>query len=227
MDENRNQTQTPANELAVRREKLAALQAAGNDPFQITKYEVTHHSGEVLSQFDALQGKTVRLAGRLMSKRIMGKASFCHIQDADGRLQVYVARDSVGEEPYAAFKKMDIGDIVGVCGSVFKTKTGETSVHAEAVTLLSKSLLPLPEKFHGLTDRETRYRQRYVDLIVNPEVKRNFVIRSRFIKFLRNYLDDMGYVEVETPVLNTICGGAAARPFVTHHNTLEDRKSVV
>ena len=221
MDENRNQTQTPANELAVRREKLAALQAAGNDPFQITKYEVTHHSGEVLSQFDALQGKTVRLAGRLMSKRIMGKASFCHIQDADGRLQVYVARDSVGEEPYAAFKKMDIGDIVGVCGSVFKTKTGETSVHAEAVTLLSKSLLPLPEKFHGLTDRETRYRQRYVDLIVNPEVKRNFVIRSRFIKFLRNYLDDMGYVEVETPVLNTICGGASARPFVTHHNTLD------
>ena len=221
MDENRNQTQTPANELAVRREKLAALQAAGNDPFQITKYEVTHHSGEVLSQFDALEGKTVRLAGRLMSKRIMGKASFCHIQDADGRLQVYVARDSVGEEPYAAFKKMDIGDIVGVCGSVFKTKTGETSVHAEAVTLLSKSLLPLPEKFHGLTDRETRYRQRYVDLIVNPEVKRNFVIRSRFIKFLRNYLDDMGYVEVETPVLNTICGGAAARPFVTHHNTLD------
>ena len=221
MDENRNQTQTPANELAVRREKLAALQAAGNDPFQITKYEVTHHSGEVLSQFDALQGKTVRLAGRLMSKRIMGKASFCHIQDADGRLQVYVARDSVGEEPYAAFKKMDIGDIVGVCGSVFKTKTGETSVHAEAVTLLSKSLLPLPEKFHGLTDRETRYRQRYVDLIVNPEVKRNFVIRSRFIKFLRNYLDNMGYVEVETPVLNTICGGASARPFVTHHNTLD------
>ena len=221
MDENRNQTQTPANELAVRREKLAALQAAGNDPFQITKYEVTHHSGEVLSQFDALEGKTVRLAGRLMSKRIMGKASFCHIQDADGRLQVYVARDSVGEEPYAAFKKMDIGDIVGVCGSVFKTKTGETSVHAEAVTLLSKSLLPLPEKFHGLTDRETRYRQRYVDLIVNPEVKRNFVIRSRFIKFLRNYLDNMGYVEVETPVLNTICGGASARPFVTHHNTLD------
>lgn len=221
MEDNRNQAAVPANELAVRREKLAALQAAGSDPFQITKYDVTHHSGEVIAQFDALEGKTVRLAGRLMSKRVMGKASFCHIQDFDGRLQVYVARDSIGEDPYAAFKKMDIGDIVGVCGRVFKTKTGEISVHAEEVTLLSKSLLPLPEKFHGLTDRETRYRQRYVDLIVNPEVKRNFIIRSRFIKFLRNYLDEMGYIEVETPVLNTICGGAAARPFITHHNTLD------
>ena len=207
--------------LRIRREKLAALVEAGEDPFTITKYDQTHYSTDIKTQFESLEGQSVSIAGRIMSKRIMGKASFCHIQDMKGTIQSYVCRDSLGEENYAKFKKMDIGDIVGIVGHVFKTKTGETSIHADKVTLLSKSLQVLPEKFHGLTDKETRYRQRYVDLIVNPEVKRNFVIRSQFIKFMRRYLDNMSYIEVETPVLNTIAGGAAARPFVTHHNTLD------
>ena len=205
----------------VRRSKLKELQDAGQDPFQITKYNVTHRSADIKAGFEALEGKTVSVAGRIMSKRGMGKAVFCDLQDVKGRIQLYVRIDELGEEAFAKFKKTDIGDIVGVEGEVFQTKRGEISVKARRVTLLSKSLLPLPEKFHGLQDRELRYRQRYVDLMVNPEVKKNFVIRSQFIKHLRNYLDDMGYIEVETPVLNTIAGGAAARPFVTHHNTLD------
>ena len=222
MAENKNNnTQNSTSELAVRREKLAALQEAGRDPFVLTKYDVTHHSDAIKENFDTLEGQEVAIAGRLISKRVMGKASFCHVQDLPGTIQVYVARDAIGEEPYAGFKKLDVGDIVGIRGTVFKTKTEEISVHATEVTLLSKSLLPLPEKFHGLTDKELRYRQRYVDLIVNPEVKKNFVVRSKFIKHVRDYLDGLGYIEVETPVLNTICGGAAARPFVTHHNTLD------
>jgi len=207
--------------LRIKREKLAALVEAGNDPFVITKYDQTHYSTDIKENFESLEGQKVSIAGRMMSKRIMGKASFCHVQDTKGTIQSYVARDSLGEEEYAGFKKLDIGDIIGIEGTVFKTKTGETSVHAEKITLLSKSLQVLPEKFHGLTNTDLRYRQRYVDLIVNPEVKRNFIIRSQFIKHMRSYLDDMGYIEVETPVLNTIAGGASARPFITHHNTLD------
>ena len=209
------------NELAVRREKLAALTAAGRNPFELTSFDVNAHSEAIKADFDAYEGKDVQIAGRIVGKRVMGKASFMHLLDRDGKIQVYVKRDDVGADEYADFKKYDIGDIVGVAGFVFRTQTGEVSVHAKTIVLLSKSLLPLPEKFHGLKDQDLRYRQRYVDLIVNPEVKRNFVIRSQFIKFLRNYLDSMNYIEVETPVLNTIAGGAAARPFITHHNTLD------
>ena len=207
--------------LQIRRDKLSALREQGQDPFVRTKFDVTHHSDEVKDNFEAMEGQTVRLAGRLMSKRGMGKAVFSDLQDGAGRIQLYVRIDDVGEEALAAFKKYDIGDIVGAEGEVFRTKRGEISLKAKTITLLSKSLLPLPEKFHGLTDKEARYRQRYVDLIVNPEVRRNFEIRSAFIKYLRNFLDNRGYMEVETPVLNTISGGATARPFITHHNTLD------
>lgn len=207
--------------LQVRRDKLSALREQGQDPFVITKFDVTHHSDEVKERFEELEGQTVRLAGRLMSKRGMGKAVFADLQDNGGRIQLYVRIDDVGEEALAAFKKYDIGDIAGVEGEVFRTKRGEISIKAKTVTLLSKSLLPLPEKFHGLTDVETRCRQRYVDLIMNPDVKRNFVIRSQFIKHVRDFMDARGFMEVETPVLNTISGGATARPFITHHNTLD------
>ena len=206
----------------IRREKLSELVAAGKDPFQITKYNQTHHSAEVKEHFDELDGKSVSVAGRLMSKRIMGKASFCHIQDLQGLIQCYVARDAIGEEAYAAFKKMDIGDIVGIEGTVFKTKTGETSIHAASVTLLSKSLQMLPEKFHGLTNTDLRYRQRYVDIIMNPEVKDTFIKRSRIISTIRKYLDGQGFIEVETPMLVSNAGGAAARPFETHFNALDE-----
>ncbi len=205
----------------VRREKLAALQAAGEDPFQETRFDWDTTSAQIKENFDAMEGKAVKVAGRLMSKRGMGKVSFCDLQDRDGRIQLYARQDEMDEAVYKKFKKFDIGDIVGVDGEVFRTQRGEMSVRAENITLLSKSLLPLPEKFHGLQDKELRFRQRYVDLMVNPDVKRNFVIRSQFIKFMRSYLDGMGYIEVETPVLNTIAGGAAARPFITHHNTLD------
>ena len=207
--------------LQIRRDKLKELQQSGNDPFQITKYDVDNTAANIKENFDALEGQEVSVAGRLMSKRGMGKVSFCDMQDKSGRIQLYARKDEMDEAEYARFKKYDIGDIVGVKGIVFRTQRGEMSVRVVTCTLLSKSLLPLPEKFHGLTSTELRYRQRYVDLIVNPEVKRNFVIRSQFIKHLRDYLDNMGYIEVETPVLNTIAGGAAARPFVTHHNTLD------
>jgi len=207
--------------LQIRRDKLAELQKQGQDPFRITKFDVTHHSDEVKDQFDAMEGQTVRVAGRLMSKRGMGKAVFSDLQDGAGRIQLYVRIDDVGEETLNAFKKYDIGDIVGAEGEVFRTKRGEISIKAKTITLLSKSLLPLPEKFHGLTDVETRCRQRYVDLIMNPDVKRNFTIRSQFIKYVRDFMDARGYMEVETPVLNTISGGATARPFITHHNTLD------
>ena len=208
-------------QIKVRREKLAVLQAEGRDPFQLTKFVVTAGAQEIKEHFDAMEGKPVSIAGRLMSKRGMGKVSFCDLQDKTGRIQLYARKDEMDEEDYNRFKKYDIGDIVGVDGEVFRTQRGEMSVRAKKITLLSKALLPLPEKFHGLTDKEMRYRQRYVDLIVNPEVKRNFIVRSQFIKHLRDYLDNMGYIEVETPVLNTIAGGAAARPFITHHNTLD------
>ncbi len=208
-------------QVQVRHDKLAALRAEGHDPFAETKFDFDAHAASVKEQFEAMEGKTVSLAGRLMSKRGMGKVSFCDLQDDSGRIQLFVKIDELGQEEFERFRKNDIGDIVGVTGEVFKTKTGEISVRVKKATLLSKALLPLPDKFHGLTDKEVRYRQRYVDLIVNPEVKRNFVIRARFIKFMRAYLDNMGYIEVETPVLNTIAGGAAARPFVTHHNTLD------
>ena len=207
--------------LQVRREKLAALQGEGRDPFQETKFVVSHHAQEIKDHFDALEGSEIAIAGRLMSKRGMGKVSFCDLQDKSGRIQLYARKDEMDEEAYNRFKKYDIGDIVGVKGEVFRTQRGEMSVRGKEITLLSKSLLPLPEKFHGLTDKETRYRQRYVDLIVNPEVRRNFEIRSAFIKYLRNFLDERGYMEVETPVLNTISGRATARPFITHHNTLD------
>ena len=223
-----NQAVNSTSELAVRREKLNALYESGKNPFEITKYNVTHKSAAAIKLFEEKEATlaegevvSVSIAGRMVSRRIMGKASFAHLLDGEGKIQLYVARDGIGEEDYAAFKKWDIGDIIGIEGHLFRTRTGEISVHATKATLLSKSLLPLPEKFHGLTDLETRYRQRYVDLIVNPEVKKNFVIRSQFIKFMRNYLDDRGYIEVETPVLNTIVGGASARPFITHHNTLD------
>ena len=206
----------------VRREKLAELQANGQNPFEITKYDVTHHSQEVKDNFDELEGKHVVLAGRMMSKRVMGKASFCNVQDLQGNIQSYVARDSIGEEEYKAFKKMDIGDIVGLEGEVFKTKTGEISIHASAVKLLSKSLQILPEKFHGLTNTDTRYRQRYVDLIMNPEAKDTFIKRSKIISAIRRYLDGEGFMEVETPMLVANAGGAAARPFETHFNALNE-----
>ena len=208
--------------LRVRREKLAELQSEGRDPFKITKYDRTHSSADVKNDFDALEGKTVSVAGRIMSKRVMGKASFCHIQDLNGSIQCYVCRDSLGEEEYKYFKKLDIGDIVGIVGFVFKTKTGEISVHAESVTLLSKSLQVLPEKFHGLTNTDMRYRQRYTDLIVNPEVRDTFVKRSRIISSIRRYLDSQGFMEVETPMLVQNAGGAAARPFETHFNALNE-----
>ena len=208
--------------LKVRREKLAELQENGKDPFQITKFDVTAHSTDVKDNFETMDGKEVTLAGRMMSKRVMGKASFCNIQDLKGNIQSYVARDSIGEEAYKEFKKMDIGDVVGIRGTVFKTKTGEISIHAEAVTLLSKSLQILPEKFHGLTNTDMRYRQRYVDLIMNPEVRDTFVKRSRIIKEVRNFLDGRGFMEVETPMLVPNAGGAAARPFTTHYNALDE-----
>ena len=208
-------------QIKIRREKLAQLQAEGKDPFEITKCEVTHHSDEIKDNFDELEGKDVAIAGRLMSKRIMGKASFCNIQDRNGNIQSYVSRNDIGDEAYAAFKKFDIGDLISIKGFVFKTKTGEVSVHAKEVTLLSKSLQVLPEKFHGLKDQELRYRQRYLDLIVNPEVRDTFIKRSRIITVIRKFLDGKGFLEVETPVLQTIPGGASARPFITHHNTLD------
>ena len=207
--------------LQIRRDKLKALQDAGMNPFEITRYDVTHHAQEVKDNFDALEGQTVSLGGRLMSKRGMGKVSFCDLQDKSGRIQIYARRDEMDEEAYNRFKKFDIGDIVGVRGEVFRTQKGEMSIRAHEITLLSKSLQPLPEKFHGLTDKELRYRQRYVDLIMNPESKRNFEIRSKFVAFLRRYLDNLGFMEVETPVLSPIAGGANARPFITHHNTLD------
>ena len=211
------------NELRqVRVDKLTALQEAGNDPFVITKYDQTHHSAVIKENFDELEGKTVRIAGRMMSKRIMGKASFCNVQDLKGNIQSYVARDSLGEEEYKGFKKLDIGDIIGIEGSVFRTKTGEISIHAEKITLLTKSLLPLPEKFHGLTNTDTRYRQRYVDLIMNQESKQTLINRSRIIREVRNYLDGQGFLEVETPMLVSNAGGAAARPFETHFNALDE-----
>ena len=204
-----------------RRDKLKALQEAGKDPFEIVKYDVTHHSVDVINNFEELEGKEVAVAGRLMNKRVMGKASFINIQDRDGRLQSYVSKNDVGEESYLAFKKFDIGDIVGIKGIVFKTQKGEISVRASEIVLLSKSLKVLPEKFHGLNDQEMRYRQRYLDLIVNPEVKDTFMKRSAVIREIRNYLDERGFLEVETPVLQTIPGGASARPFITHHNALD------
>ena len=217
-----NQQQDVNQLLKVRRDKLREMQDNGNDPFQITKYDVTHHSMEIKEHYDQMEGQKVSIAGRMMFKRVMGKASFCNIQDLQGTIQCYVARDSVGEEPYKAFKKYDIGDIVGVCGEVFKTKTGEISVHATEITLLSKSLQVLPEKFHGLTDTDIRYRQRYVDLIMNPEVKETFIKRSQILKEIRNFLDGRGFMEVETPMLVSNAGGAAARPFETHYNALDE-----
>ena len=214
-----NQNQQDLREiLQIRRDKLAALQEAGMNPFEITRYDVTHHAQEVKDQFDQLEGQTVSLAGRLMSKRGMGKVSFCDLKDKSGRIQIYARKDEMDEEAYDRFRKYDIGDIVGVKGDVFRTQKGEMSIRAHEITLLSKSLQPLPEKFHGLTDKELRYRQRYVDLIMNPESQRNFEIRSKFVAYLRRYLDNMGFMEVETPVLSPIAGGANARPFITHHN---------
>ena len=218
---NRNVTEQPQDMgelLRIRRDKLKALQDEGRDPFTITKFDVTHHTQDIKDNFDALEGKPVSVAGRLMSKRGMGKVSFCDLQDKTGRIQLYARKDEMDAENYDRFKKYDIGDIVGVNGEVFRTQRGEMSVRAHDITLLSKSLRPLPEKFHGLTDKEIRYRQRYVDLIMNPESKRNFEIRSRFVAFLRRYLDSLGFMEVETPVLSPIAGGANARPFITHHN---------
>lgn len=219
---NEQQAQDISQLLKVRREKLAALQENGKDPFQITKYDVTHHSQEIRDRYEELEGKTVSIAGRIMSKRIMGKASFCNVQDLQGNIQSYVARDSIGEEPYADFKKYDVGDIVGIEGEVFTTKTGEISIHAAKVTLLSKSLQVLPEKYHGLVNTDIRYRQRYTDLIMNEEVKKTFVMRSRIISSIRRYLDARGFLEVETPMLVSNAGGAAARPFETHYNALDE-----
>ena len=222
MAEKTNEQQQDLSEiLRIRREKLSTLQQEGRDPFQETKYVVSHHAQEIKDQFEQLEGNQVSVAGRLMSKRGMGKVSFCDLQDRSGRIQLYARKDEMDAQVYDRFRKYDIGDIVGVKGQVFRTQRGEMSVRVQEITLLSKSLLPLPEKFHGLTDKETRYRQRYVDLIVNPEVRRNFEVRSAFVKYLRNFLDNRGYMEVETPVLNTISGGATARPFITHHNTLD------
>ena len=215
---NSEQTQDMGELLRIRREKLKALQDEGRDPFAITKFDVTHHTQDIKDNFDAMEGRSVSVAGRLMSKRGMGKVSFCDLQDKTGRIQIYARKDEMDEDNYNRFKKYDIGDIVGVQGEVFRTQRGEMSVRAREITLLSKSLRPLPEKFHGLTDKEIRYRQRYVDLIMNPESKRNFEIRSKFVAFLRRYLDNLGFMEVETPVLSPIAGGANARPFITHHN---------
>jgi len=208
--------------LKVRREKLQALQEAGKDPFQITRYDVTHHSTDIKAGFEEMEGKKAAVAGRIMAKRVMGKASFCNVQDLKGNIQSYVARDSIGEESYSEFKKYDVGDLVGIEGVVFKTKTGEISIHAEVVTLLSKSLQILPEKFHGLTNTDIRYRQRYTDLIMNADVKDTFVKRSRIISAIRRYLDSQGFMEVETPMLVSNAGGAAARPFITHYNALDE-----
>ncbi len=213
-------TQEISEILKVRKEKLNNLRESGQDPFSITSFAKSHCSTDVLSAFDALEGKSVRLAGRMMSKRVMGKASFSHIQDFEGKIQLYVRKDVLGDDPYAHYRKLDIGDIIGVEGTVFKTNAGEISVKASSITLLAKSLSPLPEKFHGLKDKDLRYRQRYVDLIVNPEVKKTFIARSKIIKYIRDYLDSLGFFEVETPILTDTPGGAAARPFVTHHNTL-------
>ncbi len=225
MAENKNQVNAAVEQdmselLKIRREKLAALQAEGRDPFHETRYDVTHHTQDIKDEFDALEGSVVSIAGRLMSKRGMGKVSFCDLQDKTGRIQLYARRDDMDEEVYDRFKKYDIGDIVGVKGDVFRTQRGEMSVRVKEVTLLSKSLLPLPEKYHGLQDKEIRYRQRYVDLIVNPESRRNFEIRTKFVSYLRHFLDSRGFMEVETPILGTISGGANARPFITHHNAL-------
>ena len=220
-----NQNQEPEvdmNQLMqIRRDKLAKLKEEGKDPFEITKFNRTHTSKQIVENYDELEGKDVTVAGRLMAKRIMGKASFCHIQDGDGRIQSYVSINELGEESYKQFKEDDIGDIIGITGFVFKTKTGEISIHAKEVTLLSKSLRPLPEKYHGLKDTDLRYRQRYVDLIMNPEVKDTFLKRVQILQEIKNILNEKGYLEVETPILNTIAGGAAARPFITHHNTLD------
>lgn len=227
MAEQNKQNQQPKEQdinqlLKVRREKLTALQEAGKDPFRITKFDVTHHSTDIKDNFEELEGKKVTVAGRIMSKRVMGKASFCNVQDLKGNIQSYVARDSIGEEPYADFKKYDVGDIVGISGEVFKTKTEEISIHAESVTLLSKSLQILPEKYHGLTNTDIRYRQRYTDLIMNEEVKETFVKRSQIISSIRRFLDDQGFMEVETPMLVSNAGGAAARPFESHYNALDE-----
>ncbi len=225
---NQSQNNQPQNEqdlgqlLKIRREKLAALQEAGKDPFQITKYDVTAHSRDIKDNYEQMEGSTVSVAGRIMQKRVMGKASFCNIQDLKGNIQSYVARDSVGEEVYADFKKYDVGDIVGITGQVFKTKTGEISIHATDIVLLSKSLQILPEKYHGLTNTDIRYRQRYTDLIMNEEVKETFVKRSKIITAIRRYLDEQGFMEVETPMLVSNAGGAAARPFETHFNALDE-----
>ena len=223
-----NNVQSSTNELVVRREKLNALYESGNNPFEITKYDVTHTAPEAVSEYEAKEATlaegeaiTVRVAGRMVSRRIMGKASFAHLYDGEGKIQLYVARDGIGEESYLGFKKYDVGDIVGVEGTLFRTRTGEVSVHATSMTLLAKSLLPLPEKFHGLTNLEQRYRQRYVDLIVNPDVKDTFVKRSKILKLIRSYLDEKGFLEVDTPILLPLEIGANARPFVTHHNTLD------
>ncbi len=229
MDNNQNNNQTNStNELEVRRNKLQLLKDSGNNPFEITKYDFTHTAPEAITEFESRESElsegeaiTVRVAGRMVSRRIMGKASFAHLQDGDGKIQLYIARDDVGEEDYAGFKKWDVGDIIGVEGVLFRTRTGEVSVHASSIKLLAKSLLPLPEKFHGLTNLEQRYRQRYVDLIVNPEVKDTFVKRSKILKLIRQFLDERGYLEVDTPILLPLEIGAAARPFVTHHNTLD------
>jgi lysyl-tRNA synthetase class 2 len=223
--ENREETELSAEELSeilqVRRDKLSQLQSEGRDPFVQTRFDRTAWSAEITGDFDAFDGKTVSVAGRIMSKRGMGKAIFCHIKDDKGRIQVYVKIDAVSAEEFADFRKYDVGDIIGVTGYVFKTKTEEITVHAQKVVLLSKSLRPLPEKFHGMTNVELRYRQRYVDLIMSDDSRRNFEIRSKFISYVRSYLGGRGYMEVETPVLNTISGGATARPFITHHNTLD------
>ncbi len=226
MAENQNQNQVMEEDLnhllKVRREKLAELQEGGKDPFKITKYDVSAHSADIKEHYEEWEGKEVSIAGRLMSKRVMGKASFCNVQDLKGSIQSYVARDSIGEEEYKEFKKLDIGDIVGIKGTAFTTKTGEVSIHAESVSLLTKSLQVLPEKFHGLTNTDLRYRQRYVDLIMNPEVRDTFVKRSQIIKSIRDHLDDQGFMEVETPMLVANAGGAAARPFETHYNALDE-----
>ncbi|MBQ3551616.1 MAG: lysine--tRNA ligase [Clostridia bacterium] len=225
MEENNNfsdQTQQELSELLqIRRDKLSALQAEGRDPFEVMRYDVTHHSNDIINGFEELENAKVSVAGRIMAKRIMGKATFVHIQDKSGKIQLYVRRDDIGEEEYTRFKTYDIGDIIGASGIVFRTRTGEVSVHAEGVLLLSKSLRPLPEKYHGLRDTELRYRQRFVDLIMNPEVMDTFVKRSRIISEMRRYLDGLGFIEVETPVLNSTASGASARPFITHHNTLD------
>ena len=227
-NENNNQTVNSTSELAVRREKLAALVEAGKNPFEITKYDVTHYSASAIADFAAREDSlgegesiSVKIAGRMVARRVMGKASFAHLVDSEGKIQLYVSRDDLGDEDYAAFKKWDIGDVIGVEGTLFRTRTGEISVHAKSATLLAKSLLPLPEKFHGLTNLEQRYRQRYVDLIANPEVKDTFVKRSKILKIIREYLDSKGYLEVDTPILVPLEIGASARPFVTHHNTLD------